>query len=151
MTYLSPVVTFVLVAFIWLASVLQRKGKMTLRWWVLPVFLISVILSFPMTLIWYGSEWMFESFGIGAEQTECFQTAWLTYGWCFLFTWIMGLLAILFFNGARFASVKIRWLVLIVIVAVTMSLVALDALLWVYPYDEPLNWKVGTLPVFPTP
>jgi len=85
----------------------QKAGEVVVRRWAKPVFVLSVLASFPIAVSLLYTIVVVRS-ATDVELAPWIRDAWKTYGWLTAFCWVAGLGAIWLFNGAEFKSAEQR-------------------------------------------
>ena len=125
----------------------RRKGEVQVRWWAWPIMLASIPLSFPahLTQAISDAEAWLPTMQHGYEST-CL-APWISdvlycCHWLQLFTWALGLVVVLRWEGMVFASPKAKRFFLGSVGAVMVPLCLFDALLLaILVLFTPIPWR----------
>lgn len=112
----------------------RRKGLMTMRWWATPLFLVFLLLSFPVSVITFGYIW-FVAIPADVQLAPWVTDTWRDWGWLYAFAWLAGLWLVLKWRGVQFTSPESRKLVLRRLAVVVLPLTLLDGACFLFMKD----------------
>ncbi|GEM_PF-3032243 len=112
----------------------RRKGAMTLRWWATPLFLLFLLLSFPVSVITF-SYIRFVAIPADVQLAPWVTDTWRDWGWVYSFAWLAGLWLALKWRGVQFASPESRKFVLCRLAVVVLPLTLLDGACFLFMKD----------------
>jgi hypothetical protein len=103
----------------------RRKGAITWRWWAMPLFLLFLLLSFPVSVVTF-SYIVFVAIPADVQLAPWVTDTWRDWGWLYAFAWLAGLWLVLKWRGVQFTSPETRKLVLRRLAVVVLPLTLLD-------------------------